>query len=131
MENERDAETGNLDSYVSLTKTTGQENSLVPVSQALPTRAGRRPKRVAGLLAIAASLIAAGALWLVLGSGLGPPSVPIQTLVAGPVTRVVAVSGRTAAETQVNITAAVSARVEAVPVSEGEQVARGRSACDA
>jgi len=62
-------------------------------------------------------------LWFTLGSGLGPPSVPIQTLVAGPVTRVVAVTGRTAAETQVNITAAVSARVEAVPVAEGDQVA--------
>lgn len=124
MENERDAQTGNPDREVSLTKTTGRENSLVPVSPAAPARgAGRRPKRIAGLLAIAASLIAAGVLWLALGSGLGPPSVPMQTLVAGPVTRVVAVTGNTAAETQVNITAAVSARVEAVPVAEGDQVA--------
>jgi RND family efflux transporter MFP subunit len=123
MENQRAAEIGNRDNEVSPTKTTGRENSLVPVSPPASARAGGWPKRFAGLLAIAASLIAAGVLWFALGSGLGPPSVSIQTLVAGPVTRVVAVTGRTAAETKVNITAAVSARVEAVPVAEGDQVA--------
>jgi len=123
MENQRAAEIGNRDNEVSPTKTTGRENSLVPVSPPASARAGGWPKSFAGLLAIAASLIAAGVLWFALGSGLGPPLVSIQTLVAGPVTRVVAVTGRTAAETKVKITAAVSARVEAVPVAEGDQVA--------
>lgn len=101
---------------------TAGANSLVPVAQPVPAGAGPRSRRRIGLIAVAASLIAAAALWLTFGSGLGPPSVPVQTLVAGPVSRVLAVTGRTAAETQVNITAATRARVEAVLVSAGDKV---------
>ena len=123
MENRRDPKPGNLDKDVPLPQPTGGRNSLVPVARALPDRATSRSRRRIGLIAVAASLIAAGVLWLTLGIGLGPPSVPIETLNAGPVSRVLAVTGRTAAEAQVNITAAASARVEAVLVSEGDQVA--------
>ena len=123
MENQRDPKAGNLNKDASPVEPSGGGNSLVPVAQALPARATSRSTRRIGLIAVAASLIAAGGLWFTLGGGLGPPSVPIQTLVEGPVSRVLAVTGRTAAETEVNITAATSARVEAVLVSEGDQVA--------
>lgn len=123
MDNQRDPKTGNQNKGASPVEPTGGGNSLVPVAQALPARATSRSTRSIGLIAVAASLIAAGGLWFTLGGGLGPPSVPIQTLVEGPVSRVLAVTGRTAAETEVNITAATSARVEAVLVSEGDQVA--------
>ena len=123
MDNQRDPKTGNQNKGTSPVEPTGGGNSLVPVAQALPARATSRSTRSIGLIAVAASLIAAGGLWFTLGGGLGPPSVPIQTLVEGPVSRVLAVTGRTAAETEVNITAATSARVEAVLVSEGDQVA--------
>ena len=122
MENQRDPKTGDLDNDVSLPEPTGGGNSLVPVAQPNSSRTTSRSRRRIGLVAVAASLITAGALWLTLGSGLGPPSIPVQTLVAGPVSRVLAVTGRTAAETRVDITPAVSARVEAVPVSEGDRV---------
>lgn len=123
MDNRRDPDPGKLDKDVPLPEPTGDGNSLVPVAQPLSARTTSRSTRRIGLIAIAASLIAAGVLWLTLGSGLGPPSVPVQTLDAGPVSRVLAVTGRTAAEAQVNITAATSARVEAVLVSEGDRVA--------
>jgi HlyD family secretion protein len=123
MENQRNPETANLDNDVSLAELTGDGKSLVPIAQSLPARASSRSRRRVGLLAFAASLVAAGGLWFTLGDGLGPPSVPIQTLVEGPVSRVLAVTGRTAAETEVNITAATSARVTAVLVFEGDQVA--------
>lgn len=125
MENQRDPGTGNLDKDVSPTTAMRGENSLVPVLQAVPTRTGTRSRRSAVLLAIAASLIAAGALWFTFGSGLRPPSVPVQTLAEGPVSRILAVSGRTAAETEASITAATRARVTAVLVSEGDHVAEG------
>lgn len=99
------------------------ENSLVPVSRVAPSRAGPWPKRRTGLLAVAAGLIAAGALWLTLGNGLAPPSVAVLTLDPGPVSRILAVTGRTAAETQVGITAVTRARVAAVLVAEGDRVA--------
>ena len=123
MENRRDPDPSKLDKDVPLSEPSGGGNSLVPVAQAVPARARSRSTRRIGLIALAASLIAAGGLWFTLGGGLGPPSVPIQTLVEGPVSRVLAVTGRTAAETEVNITAATSARVEAVLVFEGDQVA--------
>jgi len=123
MENRRDPDPSKLDKDVPLSEPSGGANSLVPVAQVLPARATSRSTRRIGLIAVAASLIAAGGLWFTLGGGLGPPSVPIQTLVEGPVSRVLAVTGRTAAETEVNITAATSARVEAVLVFEGDQVA--------
>ena len=123
MENQRDPKAGNLNKDASPVEPSGGGNSLVPVAQALPARATSRSTRSIRLIAVAASLIAAGGLWFTLGGGLGPPSVPIQTLVEGPVSRVLAVTGRTTAETEVSITAATSARVEAVLVSEGDQVA--------
>lgn len=125
MTNQRDPETGTLQRDTPVLKPAGGGNSLVPVAPPVPAGAGSWSRRRIGLIAGAASLIAAAVLLLTLGSGLGPPSVPVQTLVAGPVSRILAVTGRTAAETEVNITAATRARVEAVLVSEGDQVAAG------
>jgi len=123
MDKRRDSEPIDLNNDISLPDPKGDGKSLVPVAQMLPARAASWSTRRIGLIAVAASLIAAGGLWFTLGAGLGPPSIPTETLVAGPVSRILAVTGRTAAETEVNITAATSARVTAVLVSEGDRVA--------
>lgn len=99
-------------------------NSMVPVAEGIVLRHQRQTRRWAWFLVVA-GLAAAGLLWITFGGGLAPPTVPVQTLVAGPVSRVLAVSGRTAAQSEVNITSAVSERVRAVAVSEGDLVGVG------
>ena len=99
-------------------------NSLVPVAERIVLRHGRRMSRWVWLV-VAAGLAAVGLLWITVGGGLTPPTVSTQTLVAGPVSRVLAVSGRTAAETEAKITAALSERVRTVAVSEGDLVGVG------
>lgn len=69
--------------------------------------------------------LAATALWWVLHEAGRTPRVAVETLVSGPVERVLAVSGRTATDTHSDIRSQVTARVKDVKVGEGDTVAAG------
>jgi len=66
----------------------------------------------------------AWALWF-LNAGGGAPPTAVATLKAGPVERVLAVSGRTETDIQSDVRSLVAARVTEVKVSEGDNVAAG------
>jgi RND family efflux transporter MFP subunit len=101
-----------------------RQNSLlavpVPQDNPPPRRSGRGPLVVAALVAIAL----AGTWWVLNGSG-APPGVAVETLAAGPVERVLAVSGRTETDALSNVVSSVAARVDAVMVREGDAVGAG------
>ncbi len=123
MKQINESENHNLANPTALSTTGASLNSLVPVAADMSVRPRRRVRRITWLV-IAAILATTGLLWITFG-GLAPPNAPTQVLVAGPVNRLLAVSGRIAAETEINITPAVNERVRTVAVSEGDLVTAG------
>ncbi|WP_417481936.1 efflux RND transporter periplasmic adaptor subunit [Maricaulis sp.] len=107
-----------------------QGNSLVPLATGTPPETSPTPPaqtktRFALLAAIAGLVVMAlAASWWGLASGGGTP-VAVETLVAGPVERVLAVSGRTETDIHSDIRSRVSARVSEVRVNEGDTVSLG------
>ena len=71
-----------------------------------------------------AALAGAGLFWLVLADR--PAVVAVETLTAGPVTRVLAVNGQIAAEDSVQLRAQVSGTAREILVDEGDVVIRGQ-----
>lgn len=69
--------------------------------------------------------ISLGALWWGFGGGGGAPRVAVETLAAGPVDRVLAVSGRTETDVQSDIRSSIAARVDKVMVDENDTVVAG------
>jgi len=126
MQNECDTDIGDTESSERLAASPGRSTSLAPVAQnrAL-TAAWSPPMRRLGLLALAIGVVAIALIWLPVGGGLKPPPALVHTLAPGPIIRILAVSGRTAAETEISVRPAVSARVRTLFVSEGDQVAAG------
>lgn len=76
-----------------------------------------------GILAIAL-LIGGGAIYLRMQSN-SIPSVVVETATLGPVTRVLAVNGKIAAQDEVQIRATVSGLILALKVGEGDLVIKG------
>ncbi|TQE98213.1 MAG: biotin/lipoyl-binding protein, partial [Spiribacter salinus] len=54
-----------------------------------------------------------------------PPVVPVETVTPAPVTRVLAVNGRIAADNSVEVTPTVTGTLTALPVAEGDAVKAG------
>ncbi len=104
-----------------------RENSLVAVPlSAVPP--GADPARRRRWFAVAFAVVAAAAsvgAYFALNPGARPPVVSTEVLSPGTVERVLAVSGRTVAEHQSDISASVAGRVVAVRVNEGDRVAAG------
>lgn len=101
-----------------------RRNSLVPVPAQPGTGARRRTVRwavaVVALLALAVAAYMSGFF----GGG-AAPQVAVETLAAGPVERVLTVSGRTETDIQSEIRSQVSARVTGISVVEGDSVTAG------
>jgi len=101
-----------------------QTNSLVTVPAPLQTRSPHKRKLVAVLVAALVGLALAVSWWALKVSG-GAPRVAIETLIAGPVERVLAVSGRTETDVHSDIRSDVAARVTEVRVADGDAVSVG------
>lgn len=112
------------DRLVARTETAPHQKRLVtvPEESARPTSRNVSRFAVAIFALLAAAL--AGALWF-LNVGGGATAVAVLTLKAGPVERVLAVSGRTETDIQSDVRSLVSARAAEVPVKEGDKVAAG------
>ncbi len=93
----------------------------VPVQSTSPST--WRTKCVGFFIFAAAVLALALALaWWGFGGGGGASLVAVETLMRGPVQRVLAVSGRTVTEVHSDIVSSVSARVLSVKADEGDMV---------
>lgn len=86
------------------------------------SRKKTRPRTV--LILLLALCIAAG--WLIWTKRNAPLPVMVERLAPGPVSLVLALNGRTAAEAEVEIKPAVTAHADAVLVQEGDRVQRGQ-----
>jgi RND family efflux transporter MFP subunit len=76
----------------------------------------------AGLLGLAIAILASSQMWMAL-----PPAVGVEIAALAPVTRVLAVNGRIAAVHSVDIRSAVSGKLAALPVAEGDLVEAGQT----
>ena len=112
------------DEIVSTASSVTQANPLVPIP--VPAQKDRSGKgsRWGAPVAVLAGLLLATAWWVLNNTG-GAPQVPVGYLVAGPVERVLSLSGRTETELQSEIRSSVSARVSGVKVGEGDDVVLG------
>ncbi|UWQ15689.1 efflux RND transporter periplasmic adaptor subunit [Aliiroseovarius sp. M344] len=99
-------------------------NSLVPVPKSPQEKASRKARHWGALGAVLAGVLLVFAWGALNGTGRAP-QVAVTYIVAGPVERVLAVRGRTAADIQSDIRSSVSARVNAVEVNEGDDVISG------
>ena len=96
-------------------------NSLVTLPARPQTRSPRKRRLVAFVVAALVGLALAASWWGLKGSG-GAPRVSVETLMAGPVERMLAVSGRTETDVHSDIRSVVAARVTEVRVGEGDAV---------
>ncbi|MBM1221396.1 efflux RND transporter periplasmic adaptor subunit [Ponticoccus sp. SC2-23] len=102
----------------------GRATSLVTVPRPpKPPQPGHK-RRTALVVVALAGVAFALAGWGLSGGG-AVSQAPVTTLAAGPVERVLAVSGRTNTDVQSDIRSVVSARVTEVDVTEGDRVAVG------
>ncbi len=102
-----------------------ERNSLVPVKVDASASANGRRWRV--LLAASGFCLLAVAVAAVVFSLRGAaPAVPVEILVEGPVTRILAVSGRTETDAQANVVATATGKVIEISVDEGDRVAAGQ-----
>jgi len=115
------------DALPKTTPVTGR-NSLVAVPEQATVVSPARKTRL-GLFAGAFFALALGLMWWGFGGG-GAPAVLVETLVPGPVRRVLAVSGRTATDVRSDIVSSVSARVLSVNALEGDIVEVGAPLVD-
>lgn len=94
---------------------------------AVPADPGPQPRRRAARRVLALALLVAGLGlgWGALSLSNAPPQIPVETLVSGPVERVLAVSGRTITDVQARMVPLVSGRVTEVLASEGDRVIEG------
>ncbi|AML53000.1 hypothetical protein RC74_18615 [Falsihalocynthiibacter arcticus] len=83
-----------------------------------------RKKRVV-VFAIAIAALALILTWWEFSGVSGAPTVAVEILAPGPVTRILAVSGRTATDISSDIVPSVTARVMSVHVNEGDVVTTG------
>ncbi len=97
-------------------------NPISPAAEPLPAPTARRPgwKLVVPVLV----LLAAGLVWWQTQAS-ARPEVLVETMAPGPVTLVLAVSGKVAARDQVQVRSAVSGTLLEVRVTEGATVAAG------
>jgi len=96
----------------------------VAVSTPQQTPSRGKSRRFAVVVAGLAVLVLAAAWWGLNASG-GAPRAAMEMLVAGPVERVLAVSGRTETDIHSDVRSLVAARVTEVLVNEGNSVAAG------
>ncbi len=98
----------------------GQVVPVIPLSAAKPARRWRIWGAVGALVLALAALVLAQA-WMS-----RPPIVTVETMAAAPVTRVLAVNGRIAADNSVEVTPTVTGTLVALPVAEGDAVEAGQ-----
>lgn len=99
-------------------------NSLVPVPGPPQNETKSRVGRWGALSAVVAGILLVFVWGILNGTGQAP-QVAVGYVVAGPIERVLAVSGRTATDIEADIRSSVSARVSAVLVDEGDDVNSG------
>ncbi|MCZ0813036.1 MAG: efflux RND transporter periplasmic adaptor subunit [Pseudomonadota bacterium] len=95
---------------------------LVPATPRARSRPSRRWQvwAVVGALILALTALVLAQNWMI-----RPPVVPIESVAPAPVTRLLAVNGRIAAENSVEITPTVTGILTGLPVTEGDAVEAG------